>query len=52
VVFFDPASGLIKEIRAYDAAPAVRDTAQLTRINGTQMGEHWWVLIVQDAGIT
>ena len=36
---FDPASGLIREIRAYYAAPAVRDTAALPQVRGTYMGE-------------
>jgi ketosteroid isomerase-like protein len=36
---FDPASGLIKEIRAYYAAPAVRDTSSLPVVHGTAMGE-------------
>jgi len=36
---FDPASGLIREIRAYYAAPAVRDPAALPQVRGTYMGE-------------
>jgi ketosteroid isomerase-like protein len=36
---FDKQSGLIKEIRAYYAAPAVNDTAALPLVRGTYMGE-------------
>ncbi len=36
---FDPKSGLIQEIRAYYAAPAVKDTATLPQVQGTHMGE-------------
>lgn len=36
---FDPESGLIREIRAYYAAPAVTDTASLPLVGGTYMGE-------------
>ena len=36
---FDEASGLIREIRAYYAAPAVKDTAALPQVRGTYMGE-------------
>ena len=36
---FDENSGLIKEIRAYYAAPAVKDTAELPVVQGTHMGE-------------
>ena len=36
---FDAKSGLIQEIRAYYAAPAVRDTAALPQVRGTYMGE-------------
>jgi len=36
---FDPRSGLIQEIRAYYAAPAVRDTTALPQVRGTYMGE-------------
>ena len=36
---FDEVSGLIREIRAYYAAPAVKDTAALPRVRGTYMGE-------------
>ncbi len=36
---FDSASGLIKEIRAYYAAPAIRDTTDLPKTNGISMGE-------------
>jgi hypothetical protein len=36
---FDPSSGLIREIRAYYAAPAVTDTAALPQVRGTYMGE-------------
>ena len=36
---FDVPSGRIKEIRAYYAAPAVKDTATLPQVQGTHMGE-------------
>lgn len=36
---FDADTGLIKEIRAYYAAPTVKDTADLPKVNGTFMGE-------------
>jgi len=36
---FDAASGLIQEIRAYYASPAVQDKAQLPVVQGTHMGE-------------
>jgi ketosteroid isomerase-like protein len=36
---FDKTSGLIREIRAYYAAPAVRDVANLPVVQGTHMGE-------------
>ena len=36
---FDETTGLIKEIRAYYAAPAVKDTAELPVVQGTHMGE-------------
>ena len=36
---FDEVSALIREIRAYYAAPAVKDTAALPRVRGTYMGE-------------
>ena len=36
---FDERSGLIKEIRAYYAAPAVQDKATLPLVRGTYMGE-------------
>jgi ketosteroid isomerase-like protein len=36
---FDEVSGLIREIRAYYAAPAVKDTAALPQVRGTYMGE-------------
>lgn len=37
---FDPASGLIREIRAYYAAPAVKDARELPlAANGQRMGE-------------
>ena len=36
---FDAHSGLIREIRAYYAAPAVRDTTALPQVRGTYMGE-------------
>jgi ketosteroid isomerase-like protein len=36
---FDPASGLIQEIRAYYAAPAVKDAAALPQVRGTNIGE-------------
>ena len=36
---FDERSGLIQEIRAYYAAPAVKDTAVLPQVRGTYMGE-------------
>ncbi|NPC55912.1 nuclear transport factor 2 family protein [Caenimonas soli] len=36
---FDPVSGLIKEIRAYYAAPAVKATSELPLVHGTHMGE-------------
>lgn len=36
---FDAATGLIREIRAYYAAPAVRDTAELPLVRDTHMGE-------------
>lgn len=36
---FDEKTGLIKEIRAYYAAPAVKDTADLPVVCGTHMGE-------------
>ena len=36
---FDKASGLIREIRAYYAAPTVKDTTELTRVGDTHMGE-------------
>jgi ketosteroid isomerase-like protein len=36
---FDEASGLIQEIRAYYAAPAVKDTKDLPMVGGTRMGE-------------
>ena len=36
---FDAERGLIREIRAYYAAPAVRDTTTLPLVRGTYMGE-------------
>ena len=36
---FDVPSGRIKEIRAYYAAPAVKDTATLPQVQGTHMGD-------------
>jgi ketosteroid isomerase-like protein len=36
---FDASSGLIREIRAYYAAPAVKETATLPLVRGTYMGE-------------
>lgn len=36
---FDAETGLIKEIRAYYAAPAVKDPAELPQANGLGMGE-------------
>ena len=36
---FDPGSGLIEEIRAYYAAPAVRDTKELPLVGDQSMGE-------------
>ena len=36
---FDAETGLIREIRAYYAAPAVRDNAALPQVRGTYMGE-------------
>jgi len=36
---FDAHSGLIREIRAYYAAPAVRDSTALPQVRGTYMGE-------------
>jgi hypothetical protein len=36
---FDERSGLIREIRAYYAAPAVKDAAALPQVRGTGMGE-------------
>jgi ketosteroid isomerase-like protein len=36
---FCPDTGLIKEIRAYYAAPAVQDTKDLPVVDGTAMGE-------------
>ena len=36
---FDASSGLIKEIRAYYASPAVRDTKDLPRVGDQHMGE-------------
>jgi ketosteroid isomerase-like protein len=36
---FDDKSGLISEIRAYYAAPAVQDKAALPQVQGTAMGE-------------
>jgi ketosteroid isomerase-like protein len=36
---FDNASGLIREIRAYYAAPAVKETGDLPQVNGLRMGE-------------
>jgi ketosteroid isomerase-like protein len=36
---FDAASGLIREIRAYYAAPAVKEAAALPLVRGTYMGE-------------
>ena len=36
---FDKASGLIREIRAYYAAPTVKNTAELTQVGDTHMGE-------------
>lgn len=36
---FDDATGLIREIRAYYAAPAVKDVAELPRVEGIHMGE-------------
>jgi ketosteroid isomerase-like protein len=36
---FDAKSGLIREIRAYYAAPAVTDTGVLPTVRGTGMGE-------------
>jgi ketosteroid isomerase-like protein len=36
---FDATSGLIREIRAYYAAPAVKDTTLLPQVRGTYMGE-------------
>ncbi len=36
---FDQASGLIREIRAYYAAPTVKNTAELTQVGDTHMGE-------------
>lgn len=36
---FEPVTGLIKEIRAYYAAPTVGDVSQLPVVCGTRMGE-------------
>ena len=36
---FDEKGGRIKEIRAYYAAPAVKDSAALPLVNGSYMGE-------------
>ena len=36
---FDERSGLIREIRAYYAAPAAKDTTTLPQVRGTHMGE-------------
>jgi hypothetical protein len=36
---FDEQSGLISEIRAYYAAPTVKDTQDLPQVQGTHMGE-------------
>ena len=36
---FDEASGLIKEIRAYYAAPAAKDAGELPLVGDTHMGE-------------
>ncbi len=36
---FDNPSGLIREIRAYYAAPAVKETGDLPQVNGLRMGE-------------
>jgi ketosteroid isomerase-like protein len=36
---FDEASGLIKEIRAYYAAPAAKELSTLNLVNNTHMGE-------------
>ena len=36
---FDEATGLIKEIRAYYASPAVKDTAELPLVGSTHIGE-------------
>lgn len=36
---FDEATGLIREIHAYYASPAVRDTAELPLVGSTHMGE-------------
>lgn len=36
---FDDATGLISEIRAYYASPAVKETGELPVVHGTRMGE-------------
>jgi len=36
---FEPTSGLIQEIRAYYAAPAVKDIQDLPNVHGVRMGE-------------